>query len=344
MKLRELQVFDPPMCCSSGVCGPNVDPALVRFSRDLDWLRKQGVEVKRLNLSSNPVAFAGQECVREALTRDGTECLPLVLADGAIVSRGAYPSRSELIGFAGLGEAAKDEQLADAAAASSHAPASGTTLCGPGCDCGVSPKGSRAVKTAIILLVVLAVAGILIYKVANAKQTASSGVAAGPASSFAGGQAALGITTQPSGGMGNGGVVAGAASEADAGRTTGGTWEHLKSLGDLNEVALSQDAVFILVPAAQDEPVPDQTNAAVLAAQKTLKANNIALGLYTLAAGSPEYAAISRQVQTPAILVASKGRGMAAVSGEVTESKLIQAFVASSSAGGCCPSSSATCP
>jgi hypothetical protein len=144
--------------------------------------------------------------------------------------------------------------------------------------------------------------------------------------------------------MGNRGIVEGAASEADAGRTTGGTWQHLKSLGDLNEVALSKDAVFILVPGAKDEPVPDQTNAAVLAAQRTLKANNIALGLYTLATGSPEYAAISRQVQAPAILVASKGRGMAAVSGEVTESKLIQAFVASSSAGGCCPSSSATCP
>jgi len=72
----KLQVFDPPMCCSTGVCGPSVDPKLVRFTADLDWLRRQGVEVERYNLSQQPAAFVGNQVVRDALTKDGNDCLP----------------------------------------------------------------------------------------------------------------------------------------------------------------------------------------------------------------------------------------------------------------------------
>src|SRR5579883_1397331 len=44
-------VYDPPMCCSTGACGPDVDPVLVRFAADLAWLQEQGVAVQRYNLS-----------------------------------------------------------------------------------------------------------------------------------------------------------------------------------------------------------------------------------------------------------------------------------------------------
>jgi hypothetical protein len=59
-----------------GVCGPKVDPELVRFSSDLDWLRKKGVVVERFNLSSHTAEFAREERVREALPREGNDCLP----------------------------------------------------------------------------------------------------------------------------------------------------------------------------------------------------------------------------------------------------------------------------
>ena len=49
MKLSKLHVYDPPMRCPSGVCGPNVNQELVRFSNDLEWLRQQGVDVERYN-------------------------------------------------------------------------------------------------------------------------------------------------------------------------------------------------------------------------------------------------------------------------------------------------------
>lgn len=97
-----IQVFDPPMCCSTGVCGPAVDPELVRFSADLDWLRQQGVEVARYNLSQQPAAYAGNEVVKAALHQEGNDCLPLTIVDGVVVCRGRYPTRQELAGYAGI--------------------------------------------------------------------------------------------------------------------------------------------------------------------------------------------------------------------------------------------------
>jgi len=100
--MTAVQVFDPPMCCSTGVCGPSVDPRLVRFAADLDWLSGQGVSVERFNLSAQPGAFAGDAAVRAALESDGETALPLVKVDGEMKSRGEYPSRDELASWAGL--------------------------------------------------------------------------------------------------------------------------------------------------------------------------------------------------------------------------------------------------
>lgn len=100
--MAKIQVFDPAMCCSTGVCGPTVDTALVHFAADVEWLAREGVEVERFNLSSHPRAFMASATVRSTLQREGTECLPLVLVNGEVVSRGAYPTRPQLAAWAGL--------------------------------------------------------------------------------------------------------------------------------------------------------------------------------------------------------------------------------------------------
>ena len=99
--MSKVQVFDPPMCCSTGVCGPEVDPSLVRFAADLDWLRTKGVEVERFNLSQDPAPFVGNPLVAQAM-RSGDGALPLLLVDGKIAARGRYPAREALAALAGL--------------------------------------------------------------------------------------------------------------------------------------------------------------------------------------------------------------------------------------------------
>jgi hypothetical protein len=101
-----VRVFDPAMCCSTGICGPSVDPQLARFAADLDWLKSQGVAVERFNLSQQPAAFADDAAVKTALETKGEAALPLVKVNGEVKSSGTYPSRDELAAWAGLGVSA----------------------------------------------------------------------------------------------------------------------------------------------------------------------------------------------------------------------------------------------
>jgi AhpD family alkylhydroperoxidase len=98
----KLEVFDPAMCCSTGVCGTNPDPALARFAADLEWLNGQGTQVERFNLSQQPGTFAERELVRAALTEGGETVLPVILLEGRAVSQGRYPSRQELASWVNL--------------------------------------------------------------------------------------------------------------------------------------------------------------------------------------------------------------------------------------------------
>lgn len=90
------------MCCSSGVCGPQVDPLLAAFAADVDWLTAQGVSVVRHNLAQDPQPFVTNTQVLDLMQREGDTCLPIVLVDGVELAHGAYPRRDELARAAGL--------------------------------------------------------------------------------------------------------------------------------------------------------------------------------------------------------------------------------------------------
>lgn len=100
--MKKLQVFDPALCCSTGVCGTEIDQALVDFSADADWLKHAGGQIERFNLAQQPMAFAENSVVKVFLERSGAEGLPLVLVDGEIAMAGRYPTRKELVRFAGI--------------------------------------------------------------------------------------------------------------------------------------------------------------------------------------------------------------------------------------------------
>jgi len=190
--------------------------------------------------------------------------------------------------------------------------------CGPGCDCG-KPSGNKKAKVAICLIVLLAVCGIFVYKAKSAKQNTP----AITETAFAAPIVNKANRQEP--------VVKSVEGRKNVG-------EFIDSLASLNKVAINQDAVFVFVPANENETISKETINAIAAAEQKLKSNGIHIGLYTLQfSPSKEYASIAAQLPLPGMLVMSKGKGMGAVSGEITETKLLQAYVASSRAGGCCP-------
>jgi len=98
-----IHVFEPALCCNTGVCGTDVDEALVVFTADLSHLQGLGADVQRHNLANDPSAFAGNDTVRAFLQVAGSDGLPLTLVDGLTVMTGAYPAREQLMRYAGLG-------------------------------------------------------------------------------------------------------------------------------------------------------------------------------------------------------------------------------------------------
>ena len=97
-----IRVFDPALCCATGLCGPDVDLELLRFSADLDWLQGEGVQVERYNLAQQPGAFVAEPLVRQLLEERGEDVLPLVLVADEVKSSERYPSRELLAEWAGL--------------------------------------------------------------------------------------------------------------------------------------------------------------------------------------------------------------------------------------------------
>jgi len=93
--MTKLEVFDPAMCCSTGVCGVDVDPVLAQFASDLKWVEEHGMTVARHNLGQEPQAFAANAAVVKEMEA-GMDRLPIIAVDGHIVSTGMYPSRAQL--------------------------------------------------------------------------------------------------------------------------------------------------------------------------------------------------------------------------------------------------------
>lgn len=100
--MKTLTIYDPPMCCSTGICGAEIDQKLVDFAADLDWLKSLGVDVKRINLSQEPTLFAKNERVKSVLETSGVEGLPVIIAGDVLQSSGQYPSRDKLAEMAGV--------------------------------------------------------------------------------------------------------------------------------------------------------------------------------------------------------------------------------------------------
>lgn len=110
--MKKLEIYEQALCCSTGVCGVDVDQNLVNFAADMDWAKQNGALVERFNLAQQPVTFAENSVVKGFLERSGQEALPLVLVDGEVVLAGRYPNRAELARWAGISQPASEAKPA----------------------------------------------------------------------------------------------------------------------------------------------------------------------------------------------------------------------------------------
>ena len=99
IKLIQIEIFDPPMCCPTGLCGPDIDPALLDISEAILKIKKDydgKVNVDRYLLSQQGQKFMQQPEVMKRLQSNGVEILPITLVDGVVIKEKSYPSYDEL--------------------------------------------------------------------------------------------------------------------------------------------------------------------------------------------------------------------------------------------------------
>ncbi|QWT23299.1 arsenite efflux transporter metallochaperone ArsD [Subtercola sp. PAMC28395] len=100
--MTAIRIYEPALCCDTGVCGADVDQGLVDITATVRSLQELGVDIERHNLASDPLSFTTDETVRAFMHVVGSTGLPLTVVDGVTVATGAYPSREQLLAFSGL--------------------------------------------------------------------------------------------------------------------------------------------------------------------------------------------------------------------------------------------------
>jgi hypothetical protein len=194
--------------------------------------------------------------------------------------------------------------------------------CAPGCDChATGPLGrKRLILGTIVLLVAVALVARAVIKTNGAPSQPDAAAFTSP----------IVAQTPPA-------ESAPATPPAEAAKTADTfVAKEIASLSELNTLAVANDAVFVYVP-GKDGSSGNPPATAMKSAASRIGSQGYKIALFTLAAGSRDYQQLAAQMSMPGVLAMVKGRGMSAVSGEITETKLIQGFVAAANAGGCGP-------
>lgn len=214
------------------------------------------------------------------------------------------------------------------------------SACGPGCGCHAGGPASR-VRWIVGAIIILAAGALMARAIMKSNSALADKTASGFASLPTMGQApvpaagavpATSATLSPSGRLpGDAAMDAAPAAPAPV------AVKEIGALSELNAVAADTGGVFVFLPGKNDPPIKAPL-AQMRSAAKTIEAQGQKIGLFTLKTDAPEYAQVAAQISVPCVLAMVKGRGMIPVSGDITETKLIQGFVAASSGGGCGPS------
>jgi hypothetical protein len=100
--MKSIQIFEPAMCCATGVCGPGVNPELIRITGAVGNLQRQGYPINRYNLANDPAVFVESKTIHDLLESKGVDVLPATFVDGQLVKERMYPTNQELADWTGV--------------------------------------------------------------------------------------------------------------------------------------------------------------------------------------------------------------------------------------------------
>lgn len=99
---KKIEIFEPGMCCPSGLCGPSVDLEILRISTVVKMLEKNNVDIKRYNLISNTSEFISNKVINDMIKEKGEQVLPVTIVDGKVEKQGVYPTNDDFTKWTGI--------------------------------------------------------------------------------------------------------------------------------------------------------------------------------------------------------------------------------------------------
>jgi len=100
--MKKVIIYDPALCCPTGLCGVNIDPELMRIAVVVETLKRKGIIIERYNLRDNPQVYVDNKVINEFLMKEGAEKLPVTTVDGEIVITGSYPTNQQIAEWLGI--------------------------------------------------------------------------------------------------------------------------------------------------------------------------------------------------------------------------------------------------
>ena len=92
----DVELFDPPMCCPTGLCGPTLDQTLLDVNEMILSLQVEGVQVARYQMASDPQAFLNNADIMQLVREKQMAALPITVVRGKVIKVGEYPTPTEI--------------------------------------------------------------------------------------------------------------------------------------------------------------------------------------------------------------------------------------------------------
>ena len=95
-KTVAIELFDPSMCCPTGLCGPTLDQTLLDVSDMILALQADGWLVERYQMTSHPHKFINNMDIMRLVREKQMAALPITTVNGQVIKVGIYPTLSEI--------------------------------------------------------------------------------------------------------------------------------------------------------------------------------------------------------------------------------------------------------